>query len=164
MYYPEKKEEPFETSDGIIITLQSITPYADFEEKKFKVENVWKRKGERDRETEGQRDRETEGQRERDRERVRQRGTEREREGGGTEREREGQRERERDREGQYQFQILSHTFTTIITIFTMITLHLPNLLLLTCCDYRNALVRELALVALFVMYKLLKEDMMFTD
>ena len=68
MYYPEKKEEPFETSDGIIITLQSITPYADFEEKKFKVENVWKRKGERDRETEGQRDRGTERQRDRERE------------------------------------------------------------------------------------------------
>ena len=60
LYYPEKKEEPFETSDGIIITLQSITPYADFEEKKFKVENVWKREGERDRERDRERGRERE--------------------------------------------------------------------------------------------------------
>ena len=60
MYYPEKKEEPFETNDGIIITLQSITPYADFEEKKFKVENVWKREGERDRERDRERGRERE--------------------------------------------------------------------------------------------------------
>ena len=67
MYYPEKKEEPFETSDGIIITLQSITPYADFEEKKFKVENVWKREGERDRERDRERGRERERDRDRDR-------------------------------------------------------------------------------------------------
>ena len=118
LYYPEKKEEPFETSDGIIITLQSITPYADFEEKKFKVENVWKRERETERETE--RERETGTERDRDRER---------------------QRETERDRE-TVSVPILSHTFTTIITIFTIITLHLPNLLLLTCCDYRNTSVK----------------------